>query len=120
MGMESASDACQRDRSKAESIQEKACQRVEALRDAMAGTTAALTEAGSAFAESLYSTQDQPVSAAALKALQQTAKASFRQTSTSWTRARQLQEAWLKASSLRRRAAKKASMCATGYAEADA
>jgi SNF2 family DNA or RNA helicase len=118
--LESSSHACQRDRSKAESAQAKAVQRVEALRDSMAATIAALVEAGTAFADALQCNQDRPLSAAALKALQQAAKSGFRQASTSWTRARQLQEAWVKASALRRRAAKKVSVSATSHAEAEA
>jgi hypothetical protein len=86
----------------------------------MAATIAALVEAGTAFADALQCNQDRPLSAAALKALQQAAKSGFRQASTSWTRARQLQEAWVKASALRRRAAKKVSVSATSHAEAEA
>jgi len=115
-----AQDSCQKDRSRAETAQEKAIHRAESLRNAAANAVVALVEAGVAFADALQPTPVQLLSATALKAEQQAAKAKFSQVSSAWTCAKQLQEAWAKLSHLRQRTAKKVSAGASACAEADA
>lgn len=115
-----AHDSTQKDRTKAEAGQQKAVQRTEAARDALASAVAALVEGGAACAEALQAPREQPMSATALKSQQQAAKAKFRQVSSAWTCAKQLQEAWAKLINLRRRTAKKASAAASAFGEADA
>lgn len=108
-----------KDRAKAEALQEKATARAEGARDATSSAIAGLLEAGVAFAESVQLASDQHVSVANLKATQQALKCKFRELSSSWTRTKQLQEAWTKASALHRRLAQKVFLAAAACADAE-
>merc|ERR1711972_238111 len=73
----------------------------------MSDTVASLLEAGVALAETSYGIEGHNMTVTSLKTAQQVVKSTFRQFSSSWTRTRQLQEAWVKATALRRRAVQK-------------
>jgi SNF2 family DNA or RNA helicase len=118
--LESAQECHQKDFSRAETAHEKAAQRAESGREGTTTVVSGMVEAGMAFTESFKVANGKNMSATALKTLQQAARANFRLVSTAWIRARQLQEAWVKASSLGRRAAKKLSAAVVAGGEADA
>jgi len=117
--LESAQEGREKDRARTESAREKASQRAESIRDAAANSVAALVEVGIAYVDAFRVNKDQPLSATALKTVHQAAKAKFRQMSSAWTRAKQLQEAWAKVSHFRLRTAKKVSAAVVAAAEAD-
>ena len=60
---------------RAAAAQEKAAQRAEGVREAVVSAVAAIVDAGCVFAEGFHVTQGQSLTATALKALQQAAKA---------------------------------------------
>lgn len=104
---------------KCEAAKEKAMQRAENARDGAAAAFTACVEAGVAFSETIQCSVGHQLSAADLKAIQQTTRLRFRQISSAWVRVRQHQEAWLKLSQLRHRSARKASAAGNACAEAE-
>jgi len=118
--VDSSLESCQKEYSRLEAGVEKAIHRAESARDAAANAVATLVEVGVSFAEALQVSNDQHLSATFLKVAQQAAKSTFRQVASSWSRMRQLQEAWAKACSIRRRAVQKAFSASAACAKADA
>jgi hypothetical protein len=107
-----------KERERAEGVQVKAKEKVEAARETTANVVQACVEAGVGFVESLQKAQDRPVKVDQVKAVLSQAKAIFRQFSAAFSASRRAREGHTKIVAAQRKAFQKAATSAAVYAEA--